>query len=94
MSRTCRRDQGHDAGQELLAVVLDAQRLSEGIPGNFTLEEAIFLAQQTGVGFLIPHHFGMFSFNTCDPAEIDRFAKATSRPTILRPLAGEMLRIG
>ena len=72
----------------------DAQRLSEGIPGNFTLEEAVFLAQQAGVGFLIPHHFGMFSFNTCDPAEIDRFAKATSRPTILRPLAGEMLRIG
>jgi len=71
----------------------DAHRLSAGIPGNFTPEEAIHLAQQTGVGFLIPHHFGMFSFNTCDPEEIDRLAKATSYPTILRPLAGEMLRV-
>jgi L-ascorbate metabolism protein UlaG (beta-lactamase superfamily) len=71
----------------------DAQRLSAGIPGNFTPEEAIVLAQQVGVGFLIPHHFGMFSFNTCDPAEIDRLAKATSYPTIMRPLAGQMLRI-
>ena len=71
----------------------DAQRLSAGIPGNFTPEEAIHLAQKAGAGFLIPHHFGMFSFNTCDLAEIDRLAKATNCPTILRPLAGEMLRI-
>lgn len=71
----------------------DAERLSAGIPGNFTPEEAILLAQQAGVDFLIPHHFGMFSFNTCDPARIDRLATATSHPTILRPVAGEMLRI-
>jgi L-ascorbate metabolism protein UlaG (beta-lactamase superfamily) len=71
----------------------DAERLSAGIPGNFTLEEAILLAQQAGVGFLIPHHFGMFAFNTCDQARIDRLATATSHPTILRPVAGEMLRV-
>jgi L-ascorbate metabolism protein UlaG (beta-lactamase superfamily) len=71
----------------------DATRLAAGIPGNFTLAEAIDLARTAEVRFLIPHHFGMFAFNTCDPAEIDRAAEASRAPSILRPDAGETLRI-
>jgi L-ascorbate metabolism protein UlaG (beta-lactamase superfamily) len=71
----------------------DAARLAAGIPGNFTLPEAIDIARAAGVRFLIPHHFGMFAFNTCDPAEIDRAAAAAPVPSILRPAEGETLRI-
>jgi L-ascorbate metabolism protein UlaG (beta-lactamase superfamily) len=71
----------------------DAARLAAGIPGNFTLEEAIDLARGAGAAFLIPHHFGMFAFNTCDVHAIDRAAAATRAPSILRPATGETLRI-
>jgi L-ascorbate metabolism protein UlaG (beta-lactamase superfamily) len=71
----------------------DAARLAAGIPGNFTLSEATDLARAAGTRFLVPHHFGMFAFNTCDPAEIDRAAARGGTPAILRPAAGETLRI-
>jgi L-ascorbate metabolism protein UlaG (beta-lactamase superfamily) len=71
----------------------DAERLSAGIAGNFTLEEAVALARVAGAAVLIPHHFGMFAFNTCDPAEIDRAAATMRDPAILRPATGETLRI-
>lgn len=70
----------------------DAQRLADGVPGNFTLPEAIALARDCA--FLVPHHFGMFDFNTIDPTRID--AAAASRrtpPVILCPTAGDYLRI-
>lgn len=70
----------------------DARRLAEGIPGNFTLAEAVSLARD--IPYLVTHHFGMFAFNTIDPKEIDAAAReAGSRPRILRPVAGETLRI-
>lgn len=71
----------------------DSARLSAGIPGNFTLDEAVALAREAGAAFLIPHHFGMFAFNTCDPAAIDGAAAATQDLAILRPAIGETLRI-
>ena len=71
----------------------DAARLAAGIPGNFTLAEAIGLARAAAIPWLIPHHFGMFAFNTCDVAAIDRAAATTARPQILRPVPGATLRI-
>lgn len=71
----------------------DATRLAAGIPGNFTLAEAIDLARAADARVLVPHHFGMFDFNTCDPAAIDSAAEATRAPTIIRPATGETLRI-
>lgn len=70
----------------------DARRLDAGIPGNFSLAEAVSLARN--IPYLVAHHFGMFAFNTIDPQEIDAAARdAGSRPRILRPVAGETLRI-
>ncbi len=70
----------------------DAARAEAGIPGNFTLDEAIALCAEAGVAHLIPHHFGMFAFNTADPALIDAAASAAGaqaasdrRPDLLRP---------
>jgi L-ascorbate metabolism protein UlaG (beta-lactamase superfamily) len=71
----------------------DAVRLAAGVPGNFTLAEAIGLARDADVPFLVPHHFGMFDFNTCDVAEIDRAAAATVAPRIIRPVAGTWIGI-
>lgn len=70
----------------------DARRLADGIPGNFTLAEAVSLAAE--IPYLVPHHFGMFAFNTIDPVEIDaEAARRMGRPQIIRPIAGETLRI-
>ena len=46
-----------------------------GVPGNFTLNEAEDIARQVGARQMLAHHYGMFAFNTCDPAAIDAFAK-------------------
>jgi L-ascorbate metabolism protein UlaG (beta-lactamase superfamily) len=46
----------------------DAYRLSRGVPGNFTVDEAIALCQAAGIAHLVGHHWGMFDFNTIDPA--------------------------
>ncbi|MEO5614004.1 MAG: MBL fold metallo-hydrolase [Cypionkella sp.] len=71
----------------------DAARLAAGIPGNFTLEEAITLAK--GWPYLIPHHFDMFSFNTLDPALIEVAAaqQTEGEVRIIRPELGAELRI-
>ena len=66
----------------------DAVRAEAGVPGNFTLDEAIALCGAAGVSLLVPHHWGLFAFNTVDPAEIDaaaRRAAAGRRPGLLRP---------
>ena len=52
----------------------DARRARRGVPGNMTFDEALELCRQAGIPRLIPHHFGMFSFNTVDPAELQRQA--------------------
>lgn len=48
----------------------DAIRREKGVPGNFTVDEAAELCLSAGIGFLIPHHFGMFDFNTIEPEAI------------------------
>ena len=63
----------------------DAARAASRIPGNFTLGEAIQLCDAAGIGVLVPHHFGLFEFNTADPAEIDAAAGRIQRPRLLRP---------
>ncbi|MES0864319.1 MBL fold metallo-hydrolase [Ruegeria sp. SCPT10] len=70
----------------------DAIRLANGIPGNFTLEEAIEIARD--VPILIPHHWGMFSFNTRARKEIEQAADVFSAPRIVLPQVGETLMIG
>ncbi len=50
----------------------DDFRKSNGIPGNFTVEEAADLCSNAGIEVLIPHHFGMFVFNSGDPQKIEQ----------------------
>lgn len=85
----------HDFGPDIALLPVngrDARRRADGIPGNFTLEEAMGLARDCA--FLVPHHFGMFSFNTIDPHAIDA-AASTCGPglRVIRPRIREYLRI-
>ena len=54
----------------------DTYRRSRGVPGNMTFEEAVGLCRRSGIPHLVPHHFGMFDFNTVDEAELRRQAAA------------------
>ena len=50
----------------------DAQRSDNGVPGNFTLDEAVALARNGGAQAMIAHHYGLFDFNTISADAIDR----------------------
>ena len=59
----------------------DEYRLSRGVPGNFTVAEAIALCKAAAIEHLVGHHWGMFDFNTIE--------KSTAE-TILRQEAGSL----
>ena len=57
----------------LLPVNGRSEHLSQrGIAGNMTFSEALDLCRVANIGNMIPHHFGMFAFNTADPTELRR----------------------
>jgi L-ascorbate metabolism protein UlaG (beta-lactamase superfamily) len=49
----------------------DPVRSGHGVPGNFTLDEAVALAKTAQVPAMIAHHHGLFDFNTVAPETID-----------------------
>lgn len=64
----------------------DPVRLSHGVLGNMTLEEATELCQSANIPWLVPHHFGMFEFNTVDPQDLqDRIVRLDSLARYLVP---------
>jgi L-ascorbate metabolism protein UlaG (beta-lactamase superfamily) len=59
----------------LLPVNGRSQRLTaRGIMGNMCFQEARELCLEAGMGAMMPHHFGMFAFNTADVDELRRQA--------------------
>jgi L-ascorbate metabolism protein UlaG (beta-lactamase superfamily) len=58
----------------------DEFRRSHSIPGNFHFEEALQLCRNAETAYLIPHHYGMFEFNTVNPADLQRKIEASSWP--------------
>lgn len=67
----------------------DEIRSANGVPGNFTITEAIDLCQSADIQTLIAQHFGMFDFNTVDPKMIeDTAAKAGKSPQLIIPEIG------
>ncbi|MDY0873568.1 MBL fold metallo-hydrolase [Dongia rigui] len=71
-----------------------AELLANGVPGNLALAEAIDIAKAIGAKALVAHHFGMFDFNTVDPAEIDRAASQVAGPRLLRAALQTVYRWG
>ncbi len=66
-----------------------------GFAGNFSVEESLALCGACGIRNLICHHYGMFAFNTVDPAAIDAAAEAApfvavrARPQVVYSLVPE-----
>ena len=46
---------------------------SRGIAGNFNMEEAYQIMMDRDITYMIPHHFGMFDFNTVSREELEAF---------------------
>ncbi len=61
----------------------DEERRQNGVPGNFTLQEAAEISGAAGGEVLIGHHYGMFDFNTIDPAAARKWIDA--RPAGAKP---------
>ncbi|WP_283192643.1 MBL fold metallo-hydrolase [Rhizobium sp. AN80A] len=55
-----------------------AELSQNGVPGNFSLHEAITVARHVGAADLIAHHYGLFDFNTEQPETIDAEIAATT----------------
>lgn len=53
----------------------DERRKALGVPGNMTIEEAVELCEAAKPKVVIPHHYGMFTFNTADVREFERSLK-------------------
>lgn len=49
---------------------INGRDTNRGMPGNFTIHEAAELAEQAGIGCVVPMHYGMFAVNDVD---IDAF---------------------
>ena len=70
----------------------DAFRAERGVPGNFHFEEALALCETLEIPRLIPHHVGMFAFNTVDPADLRaRIDRSAGRVAVHVPELGRAL---
>jgi L-ascorbate metabolism protein UlaG (beta-lactamase superfamily) len=72
-------------GAQIDLALLPINGRGKGVPGNFTFDEAVQLCQTADIPYLIPHHFGMFAFNTVDPRIIEASAKQLGSPLCLLP---------
>mgnify|MGYP005857788237 CR=1 FL=1 len=53
---------------------------SRGILGNMTFDEAVGLCAATSIQLMVPHHFGMFAFNTVDRKALESRAASPDLP--------------
>lgn len=63
----------------------DSYRTSKGIAGNMSVAEAKELCRAARIPFLVPHHFGMFAFNTPDPVRLREECSAPFTGRIILP---------
>lgn len=67
----------------------DAYRTENGVPGNFTVEEAVALCDAAGIPALVGHHIGLFDFNTIGVDEAEqRLARAGGSVRWMLPQLG------
>lgn len=57
---------------------------ARGVPGNMTADESLLLCVQCKIRYMIAHHYGLFDFNTADPAALDVMVGLVSRPVLKR----------
>jgi L-ascorbate metabolism protein UlaG (beta-lactamase superfamily) len=71
----------------------DADRNGNGVPGNFTLDEALDLCRAAGIPRLVVHHWGLFGFNTADPAVLAGDLAAVTDLDVTIPVLGAALDV-
>lgn len=64
---------------------------SDGIAGNFNFSEAIGLMEVLQIPFMIPHHYGMFSFNTVNVDDLKKIIKEQNPECKVYPAELNML---
>jgi len=57
---------------------------AQGVPGNMTAEEAVRLCVECNIRYMIAHHYGLFEFNTVNPAMLDAMALRHTNPVLQR----------
>ncbi|MGK3122773.1 MBL fold metallo-hydrolase [Candidatus Pantoea formicae] len=57
---------------------------AQGVPGNMTAEEAVRLCAECNIRYMIAHHYGLFEFNTVNPAMLDAMAAKHTHPVLQR----------
>ena len=72
-------------GREIGVALLPINGRGKGVAGNFTFQEATELCRAGCIPFMVPHHFGMFAFNTVDRGVVAGLAEATVTPRCLLP---------
>ena len=80
--------------QKIDLALLPINGRGKGVAGNFTIEEAVELCRAAGIPYMVPHHFGMFAFNTVDRTMIAGLVEATADPRCLLPDTGQYVRFG
>jgi L-ascorbate metabolism protein UlaG (beta-lactamase superfamily) len=58
------------AHEEIGIALLPVNGRGKGVAGNLTFDEAVALCREARIPEMIPHHFGMFAFNTIDPGAL------------------------
>ena len=81
-------------GRGIDLALLPVNGRGKGVAGNFTFQEAAELCRAADIPYLVPHHFGMFAFNTVDCGELETLAEATATPRCLLPDAEQSLLLG
>jgi len=71
----------------------DAERTSRGVIGNMNFEEAVALCRACGIKYFIPHHFGLFDFNTVDVGELEKKLRKASDLNGVLPRVDEWYRL-
>lgn len=69
----------------------DAYRSSRGVPGNMTAAEAVALCRAAGIPLLVPHHFGMFAFNTAAADDLAMLRRCIRPRTVVPDLENHLL---
>lgn len=81
------------AGKFIDLALLPVNGRGRGVPGNFTFAEATSLCCDAGISLMIPHHFGMFAFNTVDRKDLEKWAAGTSLPGCVLPGPGSWFEL-
>jgi L-ascorbate metabolism protein UlaG (beta-lactamase superfamily) len=81
-----------DIDLALMPVTGRKEELSQrGIAGNFNLSQARNLVVDHNIRYMIPHHYGMFDFNTVDRDELDKMIVKSGIPDRIFPAETEIM---